>query len=84
MQHESVKVIGGLVRDALIGVAAGVVCELMEASPAFSAALTKRMLRSSFERMSQQFAKMGVDTSRLSSVELCTDPECGECRREMH
>lgn len=79
---ENAKMIAGLVRIGAIGFAAGCVVELIEASPAFGTALSRRMLSRDFDRLRLEFERQGADTTRL--VERSANPGCDTCRRELH
>lgn len=81
MQRKSLTGLIEQARSGAIGLAASVACALIEASPAIAIAVTKRMLRRNFERMREELGRQGADTARV--VELCRDPYCGECRKEM-
>lgn len=85
MQRKPVSNVGmalDLARRGVVGLVAGIVVAAIEAYPSFSLELSKRMLRRDFERLREEFVRQGADTSRL--IELCPDPDCAECRKEMH
>lgn len=78
--RESVKFAADLFRRGAIGVVAGCVVELVEASPALGIAIARQMLRQDIDRLRVEFERQGADISRLVPI----DPNCGQCRKEMH
>lgn len=85
MQRKPMSVPGFMFDLAIrgaVGFAAGIVVTAIEAFPSFGTAVSKRMLRRDFELLRDEFTRQGADTSRL--IELCPDPHCAECRKEMH